>query len=130
MKKPEAMNNTERALAFIRAWDARDIDAILAAVSDDIFYHNIPMEPMTGKAALQHFAGPFLAGAERVEWEVHHIAETSEGAVLTERTDGFYMKGGKTISVRVMGTFEFDETGRISKWRDYFDLAEFQSQMG
>jgi limonene-1,2-epoxide hydrolase len=124
------LNNIERTKAFIAHWEARDLEAMLGAVADDIFYHNIPMAPVESKDALRAFAAPFLAGAARVEWEIHHIAETSEGAVLTERLDHFHMKDGKTISIRVMGTFEFDGRGKLTKWRDYFDLAEFQSQMG
>ncbi len=123
------MSNIDRARAFFRAWEARDMDAILAAVAEGVFYHNIPMAPMTGKAALKEFAGPFLGGAERAEWEVHHIAESRDGVVLSERTDHFHMAGGKTITIRVMGALEFNAVGEIAKWRDYFDLAEFQSQM-
>ena len=122
--------NIERTVAFIKAWEARDIDAVTDAVAEDLFYHNIPMAPITGKDALKAFAAPFLAGADKVEWEVLHIAETADGAVLTERLDHFHMQDGKTISIRVMGTFEFNADGKLAKWRDYFDLAEFQSQMG
>ena len=122
------MSNCDKVRTFIRAWEARDIDAICAAVSEDVFYHNIPMEPVTGREAVRQFGAPFLAGADKVIWDLHFIAETPDGAVLTERTDHFHMKDGNTISVRVMGTFEFNEDGLISKWRDYFDLAEFQSQ--
>ncbi|MEM8936638.1 MAG: limonene-1,2-epoxide hydrolase family protein [Pseudomonadota bacterium] len=123
------MNNIARAEAFIRHWEDRDPAAIAAAVAEDVFYHNIPMPPMTGREAVREFAAPFLENADRVQWDVHYIAETTNGAVLTERTDHFHMKTGKTISVRVMGVFEFNAAGEIQKWRDYFDLAEFQSQM-
>ena len=124
------MSNLERVREFISAWEARDVDAICAAVSPDVVYHNIPMEPIIGRDAVREFTAPFLAGAEKVIWELHHIAETSTGTVLTERSDHFHMQGGATISVRVMGTFEFGDDGLISKWRDYFDLKEFQSQTG
>jgi limonene-1,2-epoxide hydrolase len=35
---------------------------------------------------------------------------------------------GQWIAIRVMGAFEI-ENGKIAKWRDYFDLAEFQGQV-
>ncbi|MEM6625953.1 MAG: limonene-1,2-epoxide hydrolase family protein [Pseudomonadota bacterium] len=123
------MSNIERARSFIEAWENRDVDAIVEAAANDIVYHNIPMEPVIGKDALRAAAAPFLQMSERVVWETPHIAETADGAVLTERLDHFHLAGGKTISVRVMGVFEFDGDGKVSKWRDYFDLAEFQSQM-
>ena len=121
------MTNSERVRAFIAAWEARDAEKILAWMTPDALYHNIPMQPMKGRDAIRGFIAPFLGGATRVEWTVHNIAENANGTVLTERTDVFEM-GRKTISLPVMGTFEFRD-GLISAWRDYFDLADFQKQM-
>jgi limonene-1,2-epoxide hydrolase len=121
------MTNTERVRAFIAAWEAGDVEKILGWMTPDALYHNIPMQPMKGRDTIRGFIAPFLAGATRVEWTLHNIAENANGRVLTERTDIFVM-GPKTISLPVMGTFEF--SGRlISAWRDYFDLADFQKQM-
>ncbi|MEM1103624.1 MAG: limonene-1,2-epoxide hydrolase family protein [Pseudomonadota bacterium] len=122
------MSHIEKALAFIRHWEAKDVEAILSALASDVVYHNIPMPVLTGRDAVREFITPFLGGVERVQWEVHQIAETAQGAVLTERSDHFFMQGGANISVRVMGVFEFNSAGEIDKWRDYFDLAEFQAQ--
>lgn len=121
------MSNTDLVMSFIRAWENKDTQAILDGLAPDAFYHNIPMEPLKGTEAIKQFVAPFLEVAEKVVWEVHHIAENAEGTVLTERTDNFHMADGKKISVRVMGTFELKD-GKITAWRDYFDLAEFQSQ--
>ena len=121
------MTNTERVKAFIAAWEARDLDRIMAALAPDAVYHNIPMPVLKGHAAIREALAPFLAGSSRVEWTVHAIAENAAGAVLTERTDVFVM-GPKKISMPVMGIFEFKD-GLISAWRDYFDLADFQKQM-
>ncbi|MEO0981294.1 MAG: limonene-1,2-epoxide hydrolase family protein [Pseudomonadota bacterium] len=123
------MSPIELTKGFIAAWERRDVDAIVEAAADDIVYHNIPMEPVVGKEALRAGVEPFLGMCERVVWETPHIAETAEGAVLTERLDHFHFPGGNTLSVRVMGTFEFNAEGKLAKWRDYFDLAEFQSQV-
>ncbi len=123
------MSNIERAKAFIGAWERIDLDAIEAACAPDIFYHNIPMQPVHGRAGLRAFAGPFLAGCDKVVFDILHIAETGAGAVLTERIDTFHLKTGKVASIRVMGTFEFDGQGLICQWRDYFDLAEFRNQL-
>ena len=48
--------------------------------------------------------------------------------VLTERINRFTING-KKITIPVMGTFEIDAQGKISAWRDYFDLAQFTKQM-
>jgi limonene-1,2-epoxide hydrolase len=120
------MTNTERVEAFIDAWNRMDWDAVGAALADDVVYHNIPMEKIEGKAA----AMGFITGMqpESVNWETLSIAENGN-KVLTERVDNFVMAGGKPLSLPVMGTFEIDPDGRISAWRDYFDLASFTSQM-
>lgn len=121
------MSNLENVRDFIAKWEARDVDGIVAAFSDDPCYHNIPMEPLTSKAAIRAFIAPFLEPATRVEWTVHFIAEDANGVVLTERTDAFEF-GLQRIALPVMGTFEFSD-GKLSKWRDYFDMREFEIQM-
>lgn len=123
------MSNIQRTKDFIAAWERCDVEAIVEAAAEDIVYHNIPMEPVVGRAALRAALEPFLGMCERAVWETPFIAETEGGAVLTERVDQFFFPGGQTMSIRVMGTFEFDEDGKLARWRDYFDLAEFQSQM-
>ena len=114
-------------LDFIAAWNARDIEAIGAALTEDAFYHNIPMEPRTGRDTIVAGLRPMVEACSEIDWQVHHIAATGDGAVLTERTDDFVM-GAKRISVRVMGTFELRD-GLIAAWRDYFDLQEYQRQL-
>ena len=121
------MTNLERTRAFCAAFDRKDLEAVAAAVTEDCVYHNIPMEPVVGRAAIAASLAGFVNGASQIEWVIHAIAESSDGTVLTERTDRFHL-GGKWIAVRVMGVFEFRD-GLISAWRDYFDLAQFTSQM-
>lgn len=121
------MSNSQKVREFIAAWEARDLERIVALMTPDALYHNIPMQPARGHAEIRAMLAGFLANATAVRWEIHHIAENEDGVVLTERTDNFEM-GPKTLSLRVMGTFEF-RGGKIAAWRDYFDLGQFQSQM-
>ena len=46
---------------------------------------------------------------------------------MTERVDKFRING-QWLELPVMGTFEI-RNGKIAKWRDYFDLEQFQGQM-
>ncbi|HIF92738.1 MAG TPA: limonene-1,2-epoxide hydrolase [Myxococcales bacterium] len=119
------MSNTEIIEAFIGAFNRMDWDAIDDLMAEDIFYHNIPMQPIEGRAA----ASAFLRGMDPVGvyWELLSIAENGN-KVLTERVDNFDLAGGKKLSLPVMGTFEI-ENGKIQAWRDYFDLGSFASQM-
>jgi hypothetical protein len=36
---------------------------------------------------------------------------------------------GKSVVLPVMGAFEVRADGKISAWRDYFDLAQFTKQL-
>jgi limonene-1,2-epoxide hydrolase len=119
--------NIQRVQDFIAAWVEADLEKVMALVADDCFYHNIPMAPLEGEAAIRTFIQGFIGMAKEIDWVVHHIAEGADGSVLTERTDRFLI-GEKWLEIRVMGTFELKE-GKISAWRDYFDLGQMQAQM-
>ena len=119
------MTNTDTVRAFIDAWNANDMKAVVSFFSDDVFYHNIPLEPMRGRKVVEEFlrgSGPW----DKIDWQLLSIAENGS-KVLTERIDAF-VTNGKTVSLPVMGTFEINE-GKITAWRDYFDLATFVNQL-
>ena len=122
------MTNLERFRAFVAAWERRDADAVTAAMAQGIVYANVGLSLSQGREEVRAFLAPFTAGAEQIEWVVHHAAEAEDGSVLTERTDRFLM-GGKWLEIPVMGVFVFDADGLIAEWRDYFDVAAFQAQM-
>ena len=121
------MSHTDAVRALIAAWEKRSIDDILATMTPNVRYLNVGMPEMVGHEAIRAGLTGFLGASTKVHWTVHHIAETADGAVLTERTDVFEM-GPKTVSLPVMGVFEF-EGDKISGWRDYFDVPAFQKQM-
>lgn len=109
-------------MAFVDAWNRLDEDRIYGLMSDDIFYHNMPLEPVTGREAVRaHLAG---WPVDEAEWVVLNIA-TSGHVVLTERVDRF-VRNGRTIIVPVMGAFEVKD-GLITQWRDYFDMGALRS---
>ena len=111
---------------FINHWNSRDIEGIMSLLSDDCFYHNIPMEPQTGKDAIRANLEPFVQMATNIEWIVHQIAENEDGVVLTERTDRFEING-QWMSILVMGVMEFKD-GLICNWRDYFDMKAYEEE--
>jgi len=96
--------------------------------SADAIYTNIPMDPPNiGLEAIREAINGFLAMASEVEFIVHHQGESSAGVVMNERTDRFLING-KWIELPVMGIFELSD-GKITGWRDYFDLGQFNNQM-
>ncbi len=122
------MSNSDIISAFCRAWAERDLDKIMAFFTEDATYHNIPIDPPSvGKDAIRATIASFTSEPESIEFTVHHQAESADGVVMNERTDSFRI-GDTTIALRVMGTFELSD-GKISAWRDYFDLQQYMSQL-
>lgn len=119
--------NTNRVSEFIAAWSRNDLDELMSFIAPDCLYHNIPMEPVKGAAAVRAALAGFSKTASEMEWVLHQIAENAHGVVLTERTDRFKI-GGKWLELPVMGTFELRD-GQISAWRDYFDLQQLTRQL-
>ena len=112
---------------FLAAFDAIDLDRIMGFFAADAVYHNIPVAPVRGTAAIRGVLQGFMGMASEVNWIVHNLAETRDGVVLTERTDRFLVRG-KWIELPVMGSFEIRD-GKIGAWRDYFDMKQFQDQL-
>jgi limonene-1,2-epoxide hydrolase len=121
------MSHTDTVRALIAAWERRSVDDFLVLMTPDVRYLNVGMPEMVGHDQIRAAITLFLAGATAVRWSVHHIAETADGTVPTERTDVFEM-GPRTVAIPVMGVFEFSGD-KISAWRDYFDVPAFQQQM-
>ncbi len=112
---------------FCNAWPRKNLDELLGFFTDDAVYHNIPMEPARGKAAIRAVINTFLPMAKSVQFKVLKSASAGN-VVLNERVDVFDLGGGKTISLPVAGVFEVSG-GKIAAWRDYFDMAMYTKQM-
>jgi limonene-1,2-epoxide hydrolase len=111
---------------FCAAWSDGDVDALGEYFTPDAVYHNIPIDPVTGRDNIKATIAGFTAGVDKVEFRVHHIVADGP-VVLTERTDVF-ITGDRSIELPVMGAFEVTD-GKISAWRDYFDMNQFMSQL-
>jgi limonene-1,2-epoxide hydrolase len=112
---------------FCNAWPRKNIDELLGFFTDDAVYHNIPVEPVRGKAAIRGVINTFLPMAKSLHFKVLKSA-SSGNVVFNERVDVFDLGNGKTISLPVAGVFEVTGS-KISAWRDYFDMAMYTKQM-
>ncbi|HWC74542.1 MAG TPA: limonene-1,2-epoxide hydrolase family protein [Gemmatimonadales bacterium] len=117
---------------FCAAWSNNAPTAELAAFfTDDAVYHNMPMEPVIGRKAIANniasFIRPGAPGIEKIDFRVINIAANGP-VVMTERVDVFKLPN-KSFELPVMGIFEVTD-GKISAWRDYFDMNQFTTRMG
>jgi limonene-1,2-epoxide hydrolase len=121
------MTPTVLVQTFIEHLNQNRIDDAAELLAEDVFYHNIPMEPINGRVAWRAFNDKFGIGTRiRANWEILAIAQ-SDDVVLTERIDEFYTDDGRRIAIPVMGSFRVSD-GVIAQWSDYFDLGDLMSQ--
>ena len=108
------------------AFGKHDAEALRPFFTDDVVYHNIPMDPAVGIDATIAFIDGFFAMCESMVIETVHLA-VCDNVVLTERVDTFTV-GQVVAPLLVMGTFEVRD-GKISAWRDYFDMAQITKML-
>lgn len=113
---------------FLGSWVGRDIDEICGYFADDAIYHNVPVAPITGIAGIRQIFVAFLDAFVSARLEIITLA-AEPGLVIAERIDHFVMNDGRRITLPVTGVFEV-RGGRIRRFSDYFDLADFERQSG
>jgi limonene-1,2-epoxide hydrolase len=115
--------------AFIAAVERKDLSGAGALLADDISYENMPMQPIVGRDATVSVLNSFLAPVAAVDWQIVRQLESGtveRGCVANERVDRFeYPKGW--LELPVAGFFEVVD-GRITLWRDYFDMNAYVTQ--
>jgi len=121
------MTPDQTVTAFINAIEAKDLDAALALAAEDIVYDNQPMAAVTGVEATRQMLASFVGASDEIQWVIHHQVATGD-VVMNERTDRF-RTGEKWLEIPVAGVWVVTD-GRITLWRDYFDLQGFMAQMG
>ncbi|MEV6065609.1 SgcJ/EcaC family oxidoreductase [Nocardia sp. NPDC052001] len=122
MSDPDAL-----VRAMCAAWAKPDPDHIASFFTEDAVYHNIPMEPVVGRVAIRDFIAGFAAALDGIDFTIHRQLVTGN-LVMNERTDTLRTAAAAT-DLPVMGTFEITD-GKISAWRDYFDLAPITRAFG
>lgn len=119
--EPNAANE-KLILDFCAAFSRRDVNELLDFFTDDAIYHNIPVEPARGKDAIRATLEMFVPASPTVTFLVRNIASAGD-VVFTERVDEMTF-GGNAVALPVTGVFEI-AAGKISAWRDYFDMQQF-----
>lgn len=121
------MNPRETVHAFIAAIEAKDVDAALGLLAEDVSYENMPMDPIVGREMTAMVLHSYLDLSTEVEWRIER--EVVEGnVVINERLDRFHIGQG-WLELPVAGFFEVGGDGLITRWRDYFDMTRYTTQL-
>ena len=107
--------------AFLAALADSDLDAAVDFLAADVHYVNVGFPAIDGAERIRRAFRVLLRS--NVGFEVYLHAISADGpVVLTERTDVFVI-GPVRLQFWVMGRFDVHE-GRITLWRDGFDVAD------
>ena len=115
------IDNAHTVEVFLSALQAQDIEGAGAVLDENLVYENVGFPTIRGRArAMKLFRG--MEGRARFEVKTHRIA-VNGSTVITERTDALVF-GPVRLQFWVCGVFEVRD-GRITLWRDYFDMFDF-----
>lgn len=113
-------NNERLVTDFCNAL-ADGLAAMLPYLADDVLYHNMPWEPVTGHAGVRQVLEPFIGSQKLLQkMEIKHT--TSAGNVVMNERLETWVKGDVTVLLPVLGVFTIAD-GKIAKWCDYFDAG-------
>ena len=117
--------NLEIVRLFCEALADGDTSKMGKYLSEDVLYHNLPWEPMTGAENVCSFLQPFVDGTHSsvAKMVIHH--QVGDGDIVMNTRSETWVRGQLEVIFPVAGFFELkDEV--IVKWCDYWDLATFQ----
>jgi limonene-1,2-epoxide hydrolase len=121
--------NLEIVNKFCADWSKLSSPVMLPYFTADAVYHNMPGPPLVGQKAIGDFLAPFWPTLDSLVFEMLNIAANGH-VVFTERLDCFRFKNGGKLDLPVNGIFELTADGKISQWREYWDLATWTKQGG
>lgn len=112
------IDNAHTVEVLLSSLQAQDTDGAGAVLDDNLIYQNVGFPTIRGRArAMKLFRS--MEGRAGFEVKIHRIA-VNGSSVLTERTDVLQF-GRLRLQFWVCGVFEV-HNGRITLWRDYFDM--------
>ncbi|QRY49389.1 limonene-1,2-epoxide hydrolase family protein [Mycolicibacterium septicum] len=116
-----AATQTGTVETFLNALQEQDYDTAENTLAQNLVYQNVGFPTIYGRnRAIKLFRS--MPSRMGFEVKIHRIA--ADGAsVITERTDALTF-GPLRVQFWVCGVFEVYE-GRITLWRDYFDMFDF-----
>lgn len=120
----EIRKPAEVVRAFLAAMEKLDYDTALTWVAEDCEYTNMPMSTARGPAGVRGVLEPFFAPTLENEFIVKHLVADGP-LVFVERLDRHRLANG-WAELPVVGVLEVHD-GRITAWREYFDLATIQT---
>src|SRR5438034_9340881 len=88
---------------FCAMWPERNVERFLEYFTDDAVYHNMPLEPVSGKNGIREVVNLFIR-AQEIEAEIVHLLARGT-LVFTQRIDRF-RPGHKRVQLPSAGVLD------------------------
>jgi limonene-1,2-epoxide hydrolase len=121
--------NEKTVTDFCNSLRGRDMNKLVSYLTEDVFYHNVPWQPVHGHAGVREVLTPFVEG-KKISLEKMDIKNTSSSGnvVMNERIE-HWVAGSVKVELPVVGVFTFNDQGKIFRWCDYFDAKTAEPMM-
>ncbi|HLW18098.1 MAG TPA: SgcJ/EcaC family oxidoreductase [Actinomycetota bacterium] len=112
---------------FIVAWSQGDARKLADFFTDDAVVWNDGRTTVRGRDAIHEHFTMQLSACTDCDFEITQTAVTGS-TVFNERIDRMKIVG-VPVELPVAGVFELDDAGKLTAWRDYFDLSMLMTQL-
>jgi limonene-1,2-epoxide hydrolase len=112
---------------FLAALKQSDADELVGFFSADAVWIDGPRGTYRGTEAIKAEIESQAQLVPSITVEVKNLV-ASGGTVMVERADIFETQG-KSFDLEVVGVFEVDGDGRITRLRDYYDLTSLMDRV-
>ena len=117
----------ETVRAFFADWTTRDPDVLVSYFAPDAEWSEANRAPARGHKEIRSVLELQVGFGSGFEFEFRTIGSFGS-IVFTERIDRFIING-RPMVVPVAGLLEFDQSGKIRAWRDYYDWSALERQL-
>lgn len=104
--------------------EARDMQSVLSFFDPKVEYHyHVGTRPLIGIDWVEKFFAKYWANHSGGIWVLQHWAER-DGRLLAEGREEYTNADGVRVIHPYMGIIEFGADGKITGWRDYFQMKD------
>ncbi len=121
--------NEKTVTDFCNSLRERSMDKLVSYLTEDVYYHNMPWQPVAGHEGVRKVLTAFVEGS-KISLEKMDIKHTTSAGdiVMNERIE-HWAAGNVKVQLPVVGVFTFNDKGKIFRWCDYFDAKTIQPMM-
>jgi steroid delta-isomerase-like uncharacterized protein len=136
-RKTKAKLTEEHALSYFKAVTARDVDAMVAHMDDEVIEDITPVGILRGTGEVRDFFSQLFAAFPDFEFAVERCTSSAGTAAIQWRATGTFRGApfqgieptGRRIEVRGCDCLEVDD-GKITRNTSYYDGAAFARGLG